>query len=208
MRLILLGPPGCGKGTQAALISKKYNIPHISTGDLFRENIKNCTELGKTAKGYIDRGMLVPDEITNRMAKARLSSAEEGFILDGYPRNTSQAEYLAGYMKIDKVINFALPDEEVIMRISGRRTCTKCGATYHVKWKVPKNEGVCDICGGTLVQRSDELPETVRERLRIYHQQTAPLIEYYDSLLSDIDASPAIEAIFSEVVKVLQTSSV
>ncbi|MBU0758423.1 MAG: adenylate kinase [Nanoarchaeota archaeon] len=198
MNLIFLGPPGAGKGTQAKMLSEQMGIPHISTGDIFRTNIKGETELGLKAKEYIDKGLLVPDDVTNNMVKNRLSESDSGYILDGYPRTINQADFLSDIEVIDKVVNFTLSEEEVIKRISGRRTCRKCGSIFHIMWKAPKEEGVCDDCGAELIQRSDELPETVKNRLVVYNRETAPLIEYYQDkgLIADIDASPKIEEIF------------
>jgi len=200
MRLIFLGAPGVGKGTQADLLSKETGMPHISTGDIFRDNIKRQTELGKLAKSYIDQGGLVPDEVTNDMVKDRLKE-EERFILDGYPRTINQADFLAGIQDIDMVINFTLPESEIIRRISGRRTCKACGSVYHIMFNPPKAEGVCDKCAGVLIQRSDEMPETVRQRLDVYSKQTEPLIEYYkeQGLLVEIDAAPQIDQVFKEL---------
>ncbi len=195
-----MGAPGVGKGTQADLLSKETGMPHISTGDIFRDNIKRQTELGKLAKSYIDQGGLVPDEVTNDMVKDRLKE-EERFILDGYPRTINQADFLAGIQDIDMVINFTLPESEIIRRISGRRTCKACGSVYHIMFNPPKAEGVCDKCAGVLIQRSDEMPETVRQRLDVYSKQTEPLIEYYkeQGLLVEIDAAPQIDQVFKEL---------
>ncbi|MBN2422990.1 adenylate kinase [Candidatus Woesearchaeota archaeon] len=204
MKLIFLGPPGAGKGTQAEKLSKELAIPHISTGDIFRENIKNQTELGVKAKSFIDQGLLVPDEVTNNMVKNRLNKEDcsNGYILDGYPRTVNQADFLSVIQDIDKVINFTLSDEQIIKRISGRRTCKKCGAIFHIMWKKPKKQGICDNCGSQLVQRSDEMPETVKKRLDVYNQQTSPLINYYKKkdLLVNVDASPSIDEIFNNVL--------
>jgi len=186
MRLILLGAPGAGKGTQAAVLTEKLNVPHISTGDIFRENIKKGTELGRKAKEYMDKGALVPDEITVGIVKDRISRPDcsKGFILDGFPRTIYQAEYLDKVLKdlgvdIDHVLDIHVADEEIIERLSGRRVCKACGATYHVKYNPPAKEGTCDQCGSQLIQRDDDKKETVAERLKTYHRQTEPLIEFY-----------------------------
>ena len=187
MRIVLVGPPGAGKGTQAAFLAKKLSIPHISTGDLFRANISQQTELGKLAKSYMDKGDLVPDEVTIAMAKDRMSQPDgaNGFLLDGFPRNVKQAEALdevlkSEGMKLDAVLDLEVPEEEVVRRIAGRRICRNESAhVYHVSYKQPKKEGVCDECGGELYQRDDDSEETVRTRLEVYHTQTEPIIDYY-----------------------------
>ena len=182
LNIVLLGPPGAGKGTQAELIVKKYGIPQISTGDIFRANIKNGTELGKKAKEYMDKGELVPDELVVDLVKDRLEQddCKNGFILDGFPRTIPQAEALDRMgIEIDRVIDIEVTDEKIAQRVSGRRVCLDCGATYHVDYKKPTKDGVCDHCGNTLVQRKDDLPETVEARLKVYHEQTEPLIAYY-----------------------------
>jgi len=186
MRLVLLGAPGAGKGTQADILKEKFEIPHISTGDIFRSNIKNNTELGKKAKEYIDKGLLVPDEITVNIVKNRLEEEDckSGFILDGFPRTIPQAEFLDKVLSelninLDYVLNIHVPDEELVKRLSGRRVCQKCGKSYHVIYNPPSQENKCDDCGGQLIQRDDDKEETVLNRLKTYHQQTEPLIEYY-----------------------------
>ncbi|MBW8740073.1 MAG: adenylate kinase [Streptomyces turgidiscabies] len=187
MRIVLVGPPGAGKGTQAAFLAKNLSIPHISTGDLFRANISKQTELGKLAKSYMDAGNLVPDEVTIAMAKDRMeqSDAVNGFLLDGFPRNVSQAEALdemlkAESMKLDAVLDLEVPEDEVVKRIAGRRICRNDSAhVFHVTYQAPKTEGVCDTCGGELYQRDDDSEETVRKRLEVYHTQTEPIIDYY-----------------------------
>ncbi|ADQ06751.1 adenylate kinase [Caldicellulosiruptor hydrothermalis 108] len=186
MRLILLGAPGAGKGTQAEYLSKRFSIPHISTGDILRENVKNETELGKKAKEYMDKGLLVPDEIVIEIVKDRLSKEDckNGFLLDGFPRTIAQAEALDKVLqelgqKIDKVLNIEVPDEKILERMSGRRICKNCGASFHVIYRPPQKEGVCDVCGGELYQREDDKEETVKKRLEVYHAQTQPLIDYY-----------------------------
>ncbi|MGW1889391.1 adenylate kinase [Streptomyces sp. NPDC002004] len=187
MRIVLVGPPGAGKGTQAAFLAKNLSIPHISTGDLFRANISQGTELGKKAKAFMDAGNLVPDEITIGMAKDRMSQpdAENGFLLDGFPRNVSQAEALdemlkAESMKLDAVLDLEVPEDEVVKRIAGRRICRNDSShVFHVSYKQPETEGVCDVCGGELYQRDDDHEETVRKRLEVYHTQTEPIIDYY-----------------------------
>ena len=181
MKNIALGSPGVGKGTYAKLIVEKYGIITISSGDLFRENIKNETELGKKAKELIDAGHLVPDEITIEMMKERLSreDTQKGFVLDGFPRTIPQAEALAEFVEVDMAINFKADKEIIMQRLTGRRTCKKCAATFHMVNLPPQVEGVCDKCEGELIQRSDELPEVIEERLKVYEEQTAPLIDYY-----------------------------
>lgn len=187
MRIVLVGPPGAGKGTQAAYLAKNLSIPHISTGDLFRANISQGTELGLQAKAYMDAGELVPDEITIAMAKDRMEKpdAEHGFLLDGFPRNVSQAEALDEMLKsegmtLDAVLDLEVPEEEVVKRIAGRRICRNDSShVFHVTYSAPKTEGVCDACGGELYQRDDDTEETVRKRLEVYHTQTEPIIDYY-----------------------------
>lgn len=186
MRIILLGAPGAGKGTQAEYLSKRFSIPHISTGDILRENVKNETELGKKAKEYMDKGLLVPDEIVIEIVKDRISKEDckNGFLLDGFPRTIAQAEALDKVLqdlgqKIDKVLNIEVPDEKILERMSGRRICKNCGASFHVIYRPPQKEGVCDVCGGELYQREDDKEETVKKRLEVYHAQTQPLIDYY-----------------------------
>ena len=189
MRLILVGPPGAGKGTQAVHLAAHYGVPHISTGDIFRANIKGETQLGKLAKSYMDAGNLVPDSVTNEMLKDRLtqSDAASGFLLDGYPRNVGQAEFLAEVLKeksllLDSVLELSIPNEEIIKRLSGRRTCRNCGASSHVIFEKPKVDGVCDNCGGELYQRDDDKEEVVINRLKVYSEQTEPIIEFYRNL--------------------------
>lgn len=212
MRLVLLGPPGAGKGTQAAGIVEKYKIPHISTGDIFRKNIKEGTELGKKAKGYMDKGLLVPDELVVEIVKDRLTEDDcvEGFLLDGFPRTVSQADSLNSELesmniKLDKVINIDVSKEELIERAVGRRICKECGATYHIKFNPTKESGVCDACGGELYQRDDDNEETVTKRIEVYIDQTQPLIDYYKekSILADIDGKQSIDKVFSDIVDTL-----
>ena len=208
MKLVFLGPPGSGKGTQAQLLSQKYSITHISTGELFRENIKNKTSLGKLAAEYSSKGLLVPDDVTNKIVENSLMQTK-GFILDGYPRTIPQAEFLNSIVKIDKVINFNLSDTEIIKRISGRRTCGNCGAVYHIDSSKPKKDGICDKCNGKLVQRNDEKPAIVKKRIEVYKQQTEPLIDYYKkkSLLVHIDAYPSIEKINQKLTSILKKAA-
>ena len=205
--LVFFGPPGAGKGTQANLISNEYNLPHISTGDIFRDNFRNNTPLGLKVKGYMDRGELVPDEIVVDIVKDRLlkDDCKKGFILDGYPRTIPQAEFLDSIAKIDRVLNFRLADDEIIKRISGRRTCKSCGTAYHIINLKPKREGICDKCNSPLVQRDDEKPEVVKERISVYKRQTEPLIDYYKKkkLLVEIDAYLGIEEVNRAVEKAL-----
>lgn len=212
MKIIMLGAPGAGKGTHATRISEKYGIPHISTGDIFRENIKNGTELGKKAKTYMDAGELVPDELTCDLVVDRIhqDDARKGYVLDGFPRTIPQAEALTKALaekgeKIDFAIEINLADEKIIERMAGRRVCAKCGATYHVVNLPSKVEGICDDCGGELQIRKDDDPETVRKRLDVYHEQTAPLIDYYkkEGILHVIDGSVGLEPAFAEICKLL-----
>ena len=183
MYIILMGPPGAGKGTQAEKLIAEFKIPHISTGDMFRAAVKQGTELGKEAKRYMDAGQLVPDVVTIGIVREGLSKPEcaNGFILDGFPRTIPQAEALDKMgVRIDRVLEIYVPDEKITARLSGRRVCLKCGATYHTEYKKPKTEGVCDVCGEKLVQRKDDMPETVLDRLKTYHEQTEPLKGYYE----------------------------
>lgn len=210
MNLVVMGSPGVGKGTYTGLLSKRYKIPHLSTGVLTRDEIDKGTELGKSFKESIEKGELVPDDIITSMLKKRLSKEDckQGFMLEGYPRNVNQAKILEGLIKVDKVINFVASDEAVVDRLSGRIICRKCGATYHIKNIPPKKPGVCDECGGEIYQRKDDEPESVKKRLEIYREQTAPLIDYYKAkdLLVDIDVSTPYEeypAVLKEVDKAL-----
>ncbi len=213
MRLILLGPPGVGKGTQASNIVEKYNIPHISTGDMFRENIKANTELGISAKGYMDKGLLVPDELVISMVKDRLlkDDCKNGFLLDGFPRTMEQGialdkELQELGMKLDEVVNIQADEDVLIKRITGRRVCRTCGATYNIPSFPPKVEGICDIDGGELYQRDDDKIETVATRIQVYHKQTEPLIDYYrqKDLIIDIDGTIGVKQIFETIVNSLQ----
>lgn len=212
MRIIMLGAPGAGKGTQAKKIAEKYGIPHISTGDIFRANIKNGTELGKKAKAYMDQGMLVPDELTVSLVMKRFQEpdAENGYVLDGFPRTIPQAESLDAALKecgskIDYAVNVDVPDEAIIQRMSGRRACVKCGATYHLQFAPPKQNGICDTCGETLILRDDDKPETVKKRLAVYHEQTQPLIDYYakKNVLKEVDGTQGLEDVFREITAIL-----
>lgn len=212
MRLILLGAPGAGKGTQASVLNQKLSVPHISTGDIFRANIKGGTELGKKAKEYMDKGMLVPDELTIEIVKDRLKQddCKNGFIMDGFPRTIPQAEFLDKALKemgleIDVALNIHVDDEDIIQRMSGRRSCPGCGMTYHVVHNAPKVENVCDKCGTALIQRADDKAETVLERLKTYHQLTEPLIHYYDKQgkMKTAFGKDSVENTSNEVMKVL-----
>ncbi|NLW40370.1 MAG: adenylate kinase [Tissierellia bacterium] len=213
MRLILLGPPGAGKGTQASAIVKRYDIPHISTGDIFRENIKKGTELGLKAKSYMDKGLLVPDDLVISIVKNRLleDDCKKGFLLDGFPRTLSQGEALDEVLKdmgleLTRVINIDVEKEVLIERAIGRRVCKECGATYHIKFSPPKEEDVCDKCGGRLFQRDDDTKETIEKRIQVYTEQTKPLIDYYTKkgLILNIDGSKSIESIFQDIVDSLE----
>lgn len=213
MKIIMLGAPGAGKGTQAKMIADKYGIPHISTGDIFRANIKNGTELGKKAKTYMDQGLLVPDELTCDLVVDRISQddCKNGFILDGFPRTIPQAECLTDALKergeqMDYAIDVDVPDENIINRMSGRRVCLNCGATYHIVTIPTKVEGICDRCGKEVVLRADDAPETVKKRLDVYHEQTQPLIEYYSNqgILKTVDGTQPMDAVFEAIVKVLE----
>lgn len=212
MNIILMGLPGAGKGTQASEIVKKFPIPHISTGDMFRKAIKDETDLGKEAKSYMDRGELVPDEVTVGIVKERISEddAKKGFLLDGFPRTIDQAEALNSIMaeldrNIDAVINIEVPEEELMNRLTGRRICEKCGTTYHLVFNPPKVEGICDLDGGKLYQREDDNPETVSNRLKVNVKQSKPILEYYDNkgVLKNIDGSKDIEEVTTDVIDIL-----
>ena len=212
LRTILLGPPGAGKGTQAAKIVEKYGIPHISTGDIFRENIKKGTELGKKAQEYMNRGELVPDDLVIEIATTRLLEADckNGFLLDGFPRTVYQAEKLDEFLqshdsKIDNVIDIAVGKDELIERLTGRRVCKSCGASFHVVNIPPKQEGICDYCGGELIQRADDNLETVTNRIDVYEDQTMPLIDYYEKAgtLTHIDGSTGLDNVFADIVSAL-----
>lgn len=209
MKIIMLGAPGAGKGTQAKMIADKYGIPHISTGDIFRANIKEGTELGKKAKEYMDQGLLVPDELTVGLLMDRVAKEDcaEGYVLDGFPRTIPQAECLDKALgaKVDYAINVEVPDENIIRRMSGRRACLTCGATYHVVHIPTKVEGVCDRCGAALVLRDDDKPETVSKRLNVYHEQTQPLIQYYSEqgVLKEVDGTQDMEKVFADIVSIL-----
>lgn len=212
MKIIMLGAPGAGKGTQAKKIAEKYQIPHISTGDIFRFNIKKGTELGRKAKEYMDQGVLVPDELTIGMLMDRIKKEDcnPGYVLDGFPRNIPQAESLRHALTklgqtIDFAINVDVPDEKIISRMSGRRACVSCGATYHILYNPSKIPGVCDVCGSELVLRDDDKPETVKKRLSVYHVQTQPLIEYYkkEGVLVDVDGTQELIKVFSNITAIL-----
>ena len=212
MKIIMLGAPGAGKGTQAKKIAEKYQIPHISTGDIFGANIKGGTELGMKAKTFMDQGMLVPDEITIGMLMDRIGQEDciNGYVLDGFPRTIPQAESLTKALaergeKVDYAINVDVPDENIINRMSGRRACLGCGATYHITFNPPVKEGICDTCGQELVLRDDDKPETVKKRLDVYHQQTQPLIDYYKNaeVLAEVDGTQPMDAVFQGIVEIL-----
>ena len=212
MKIIMLGAPGAGKGTQAKQIASKYEIPHISTGDIFRANIKNGTELGKKAKAYMDQGALVPDELTCDLVMDRIAQddCERGFVLDGFPRTIPQAEALTNALNkigqsMDYAIDVDVPDENIVNRMGGRRACLNCGATYHIVFNPTKTEGVCDACGNATVLRDDDKPETVQKRLTVYHDQTQPLIDYYRNMniLKSVDGTKPMDEVFSDIVAIL-----
>lgn len=212
MKIIMLGAPGAGKGTQAKQIADKYSIPHISTGDIFRANLKAGTELGKKAKEYMDQGLLVPDELTCDLVMDRIGQEDckNGFVLDGFPRTIPQAEALdAALAKINEKMDYAVdvdvPDENIVNRMSGRRACLNCGATYHIVSIPTKVEGVCDRCGNKVVLRDDDQPETVKKRLDVYHEQTQPLIDYYkeQNILRTVDGTQPMEDVFGAIVEIL-----
>ena len=212
MKIIMLGAPGAGKGTQAKKISDKFAIPHISTGDIFRANIKNDTELGKKAKTYMDQGLLVPDELVVDLVVDRVQQddCKNGYVLDGFPRTIPQAEALENALnaieqKLDYAIDIDVPDENIINRMSGRRACVGCGATYHLVYAPTKTEGICDVCGKELILRDDDKPETVQKRLNVYHEQTQPLIDYYTKagILKTVDGTVDINDVFAAIVEIL-----
>ena len=213
MKIIMLGAPGAGKGTQAKQIAAKFSVPHISTGDIFRANIKENTELGKRAKEFMDQGMLVPDSLTLELIMDRFQNPDcaNGYVLDGFPRTIPQAEALTKALaekgeKIDYAINVEVPDESIVRRMSGRRACLTCGATYHIKYNAPEKENVCDACGAELVLRDDDKPETVLKRLAVYHDQTQPLIDYYknEGVLREVDGTKDMKEVFDDILAILQ----
>ncbi len=214
MKIIMLGAPGAGKGTQAIKIAEKYGFPHISTGDIFRYNIKNNTELGRQAKEYMDKGQLVPDELTVSILLDRVAKddCKAGYVLDGYPRTIPQAEVLDEALsklgeKIDYAVNVVVPDENIVNRMSGRRTCPNCGETYHLVHNNSKVEGVCDKCENSLIQRPDDMPETVKKRLEVYHTQTEPLEEYYKNkgVYKEVDGTKPMGEVFEDICKILES---
>lgn len=208
----MLGAPGAGKGTQAKMIAEKYGIPHVSTGDIFRANIKNGTQLGMEAKQYMDQGLLVPDELTVKILLDRVAQddCKSGYVLDGFPRTIPQAEVLDKALselgeKIDYAIDVDVPDENIVRRMGGRRACLSCGATYHIEHVPPKTEGICDVCGQELVLRDDDKPETVQNRLNVYHEQTQPLIDFYSAkgVLRTVDGTMDMKDVFAAIVAIL-----
>lgn len=212
MKIIMLGAPGAGKGTQAKMIAKEYGIPHISTGDIFRANIKEGTDLGKEAKTYMDAGQLVPDELTVKILLDRVAKddCKEGYVLDGFPRTIPQAEVLDEALtklgdKIDFAIDVDVPDENIVRRMGGRRACVTCGATYHIEHVPPKKEGICDTCGSELILRDDDKPETVSNRLKVYHDQTQPLIDFYTKkgVLKSVDGTIDMMDVFASIKAIL-----
>ncbi|KXA12830.1 adenylate kinase [Clostridium perfringens] len=212
VKIVLLGPPGAGKGTQAKSISNRYSIPHISTGDIFRKNISENTPLGIEAKSYMDNGQLVPDEVTINMVKDRLQQddCKNGYLLDGFPRTVHQAEALDNFLtereeSIDTALLIEVPKEFILERMTGRRVCPSCGASYHIKFNPPANDGKCDLCGSDVIQRKDDTEETVKERLDVYENQTQPLIDFYKNKkqLSVVDGTQAINEVFESICKIL-----
>ena len=216
MKIIMLGAPGAGKGSQASRIAKEYQLPHISTGDIFRANLKEETELGKRAKSFMDKGELVPDDITIAMLLERIhkEDCKNGYILDGFPRTIPQAEALKEALakkneKIDLALDVEASDELIIKRMAGRRTCPACGAIYHIVTLPPKTEGICDRCGADLIQRKDDNEETVKNRLKIYHEVTEPLISYYkkEGILEEIDGAEELDKVFEKVKRIIHERS-
>ena len=212
MKIVLLGPPGAGKGTQAKSISNKYSIPHISTGDIFRKNISENTPLGVEAKSYMDNGQLVPDEVTINMVKDRLTweDCKNGYLLDGFPRTVAQAEALEEFLAernegLDTALCIEVPKDFILERMTGRRVCLQCGASYHIKFNPSAKAGVCDVCGSEVIQRKDDVEETVKERLEVYERQTQPLIDFYKTknLLSTVDGTKAINEVFESICELL-----
>ncbi len=212
MKIVMLGAPGAGKGTQAKMIAEKYGIPHVSTGDIFRANIKNGTELGKEAKQYMDQGKLVPDELTVKILLDRVAQddCKNGYVLDGFPRTIPQANVLDEALtklgdRIDYAVNVDVPDDNIINRMGGRRACVACGATYHIVYNAPKTEGICDNCGKELIIRDDDQPETVKNRLKVYHEQTQPLIDFYEGkgVLKSVDGTADMKDVFAAIVEIL-----
>ncbi|MBO5564488.1 MAG: adenylate kinase [Lachnospiraceae bacterium] len=208
MKIVMLGAPGAGKGTQAKRIAEKYHLPHISTGDIFRANLREGTELGLKAKEYMDAGALVPDSLTVELLLDRVAKDDcrDGYVLDGFPRTIAQADVLTDALaksgdKVDLAINIDVPDEHIQRRMSGRRSCPQCGQGYHTEFNPPKEEGVCDKCGAALIQRDDDKPETVAKRLQVYHEQTQPLIEYYEKagVLKTIDGTKPMDEVFADI---------
>ena len=213
MKIVMLGAPGAGKGTQAKQIAAKYGVPHISTGDIFRANLKEGTELGLKAKVYMDQGQLVPDSLTLELIMDRFSKydCKNGYVLDGFPRTIPQAEALTKALKdnndrLDYAIDVDVPDENIINRMSGRRACAKCGGTFHIKYNPTKVEGICDLCGGELYIRNDDKPEIVNKRLVAYHEQTQPLIDYYrnEGILKTVDGTQNVDKVFEDIVAILE----
>lgn len=208
MKLVLLGAPGAGKGTQASNLADLLHIPHISTGDIFRANMRENTPLGVKAKSYIDQGLLVPDELTVDLVMDRLcqEDCQNGYILDGFPRTLAQADALAAREELDAAVDIEVPDEAIVDRMSGRRVCPACGESYHIQYNPSKQEGICDKCGAALIIRKDDVPETVQKRLSVYHEQTAPLIEYYrkQGKLVSVDGTAAPDDVTSSIVKAIQ----
>ena len=213
MKIVMLGAPGAGKGTQAQMIAEKFGLPHISTGDIFRANIKNGTELGKKAKAFMDAGQLVPDELTVELLldRVKVDDCAKGYVLDGFPRTIPQAQVLTDTLaktgeQIDYAIDVDVPDSNIVARMSGRRSCPKCGASYHISFIPPKKEGICDNCGSELIQRPDDKPETVQNRLSVYHEQTQPLIDFYKDkgVLRTVDGTKDMKEVFQAISAILE----
>lgn len=208
MNFVFLGPPGAGKGTVAKRLCEEVGMTHISTGDLFRSAIKNKTELGQKIETLIDNGDLVPDDLTVALVKEKIDVSHKGYVLDGFPRTTNQAERLDEISSVNMVLDFVVDDEQIVQRLSGRRTCSKCGASYHLIYVPPAKEGVCDVCGGELTVRHDDMPESIKHRIEVYHKQTEPLVSYYrgKGIMKDINAEVGPDEVFSSVLALIESA--